>query len=116
MEEESKVGKGFSELTAIMARLRGEQGCPWDREQTHSSLKPFLIEETYELLEAIERGDAGNMEEELGDLLLQIIFHCQIASEQGHFSAEQVLSRLKDKLVRRPAPDARLPHHCRGSL
>ncbi|MFQ5850417.1 MAG: nucleoside triphosphate pyrophosphohydrolase [Candidatus Binatia bacterium] len=101
MENTTGAGKSFSELTAVMARLRGEQGCPWDKEQTHASLKPFLLEETYELLDAIERADPKEMEEELGDLLHQILFHCQIASEQGHFSAEQVLSCLKEKLVRR---------------
>jgi tetrapyrrole methylase family protein/MazG family protein len=101
MKKTPAAGKGFSELIAIMSQLRGEQGCPWDREQTHDSLKSFLLEESYELLEAIERGNSDEMEEELGDLLHQILFHCQIASEQGHFSAEQVLTHLKEKLIRR---------------
>jgi tetrapyrrole methylase family protein/MazG family protein len=101
LEKKSEAGKGFDELIEIVARLRGEGGCPWDREQTHQSLKSFLLEETYELLEAIERGEAGEMEEELGDLLQQVVFHCQIASEGGRFDTEKVLSRLKEKLVRR---------------
>jgi len=101
MKKATTTGEGFNELTALMGRLRGEQGCPWDREQTHASLKSFLLEETYELLEAIEGGDPKEMEEELGDLLHQILFHCQIASEQGHFSAEQVITSLKEKLIRR---------------
>jgi len=93
--------KGLGEVMAIVARLRGEQGCPWDREQTHVSLKPALLEETYELLEAIERGDVQELEEELGDLLLQVVFHCQIAAEQGRFTLGDVASGLKDKLIRR---------------
>lgn len=101
MKKESRVAQSFGELIAIMDRLRGEGGCPWDREQTHESLKSFLLEETYELLEAIERGEPLDMEEELGDLLHQIVFHCQIASEDGKFTTEDVLSRLKEKLTRR---------------
>ena len=93
--------KGLGEVMAIVARLRGEQGCPWDREQTHVSLKPALLEETYELLEAIERGDVQELEEELGDFLLQVVFHCQIAAEQGRFTLGDVASGLKDKLIRR---------------
>src|SRR3989338_8595511 len=101
MKRESRVAESFAELIAIIARLRGEGGCPWDREQTHESLKSFLLEETYELLEAIERGKPGEMAEELGDLLQQILFHCEIASEVGQFTTEDVLSRLKEKLTRR---------------
>jgi len=93
-----------------MARLRGDDGCPWDKEQTHTSLKRYLLEETYELLEAIEKNQTEEMEEELGDLLLQILFHCQIASEQGRFNSERVLSRLKDKLIRRH-PHVFSDHH-----
>ena len=95
------AAKGLREVMAIVARLRGEQGCPWDREQTHISLKPALLEETYELLEAIERGDAKELEEELGDLLLQVVFHCQIASEQRRFTLGDVVSGIKGKLIRR---------------
>jgi len=101
VKKESRVAESFAELIAIMARLRGEGGCPWDREQTHESLKSFLLEETYELLEAIERGKPSEMAEELGDLLQQILFHCEIASEVGQFTTEDVLSRLKEKLTRR---------------
>lgn len=101
MKQEKDVGKRFTELIGIMARLRGKEGCPWDREQTHLSLQPFLLEETYELLEAIEGEDSKAMAEELGDLLLQILFHCQIASEQGRFTADRVLSLLREKLIRR---------------
>lgn len=84
-----------------MERLRGPGGCPWDREQTLESLRPYLIEETYEVLEAIERGDWAHLPDELGDLQLQIVFQAQIASEQGHFTIEDVLDRITDKLVRR---------------
>lgn len=101
MEASTRVGESFRELMAIMARLRGEKGCPWDKQQTHASLKPSLLEETYELLEAIDRGDPKTLEEELGDLLHQVVFHCQIAAEEGHFTTAEVLSRLKEKLIRR---------------
>ncbi|MGN6717815.1 MAG: MazG nucleotide pyrophosphohydrolase domain-containing protein [Candidatus Binatia bacterium] len=75
----------FGELLDVMARLRSETGCPWDKEQTHVSLKPCLLEETYELLDALDQGDASKMQEELGDVLLQVIFHAQIASEENRF-------------------------------
>jgi len=110
MKKKPDAGKRFTELTGIMARLRGDDGCPWDKEQTHASLKRYLLEETYELLEAIEKNQTEEMEEELGDLLLQILFHCQIASEQGRFNSERVLSRLKDKLIRRH-PHVFSDHH-----
>lgn len=96
-----KVGESFSELIGIMARLRGDQGCPWDKKQTHLSLKPALLEEAYELLEAIDGGDPEALQDELADLLHQVIFHCQIAREKGQFSIEEILARLKDKMVRR---------------
>lgn len=101
LEKRTGAGESFSELISIMARLRGEQGCPWDKEQTHTSLKPALLEETYELLEAIEGGDPKKLKEELGDLLHQVVFHCQIAVEQSHFTIEDLLSRLKEKIVHR---------------
>ena len=101
MEKVKKAGERFDDLIATMARLRGEQGCPWDKEQTHISLKPFLLEETYELLEAIEQGSHKELVEELGDVLLQIIFHSQIASEEGQFTAEEVISRLTEKIKQR---------------
>jgi len=91
----------FEELKAIMKRLRGPNGCPWDREQTHSSLRPYLIEEAYEVLEAIDSGEPERLREELGDLLLQIIFHSQIARENGEFDVEDVIGSIEEKLKRR---------------
>lgn len=91
----------FSELLNVMARLRSDSGCPWDKEQTHLSLKPCLLEETYELLDALDDGDATKLKEELGDVLLQVIFHAQIASEAGRFTIKDVIELLTDKLVRR---------------
>jgi tetrapyrrole methylase family protein/MazG family protein len=94
-------GASFERLLEIMRRLRGPGGCPWDREQTRVSLKPFLIEEAYEVLEAIESGDPAALQEELGDLLLQVVFHAQIAAERGEFDMAAVLGRLADKLIHR---------------
>jgi tetrapyrrole methylase family protein / MazG family protein len=94
-------GALFERLLDIMARLRGPEGCPWDREQTRTSLKPFLVEETYEVLEAIEGGDLRAIEEELGDLLFQVVFHARLAQEQGDFTMADVLVRLCDKMVSR---------------
>ncbi len=91
----------LSELIEIMARLRGPDGCPWDREQTPDSLKPYLLEETYEVLEAIDQKDPVSLREELGDLLLQIVFHTQIASEHNQFSFEDVTRHLSQKLIKR---------------
>ena len=93
--------KSLADLVAIMSRLRGPDGCPWDREQTSQSLKPFLLEEAYEVLEAIDAGNASALKEELGDLLLQILFHSQIASEQNQFSFDEIVKDLADKLIRR---------------
>jgi len=84
-----------------MARLRSPTGCPWDREQSHQSLRRHAIEEVYELIDAIEARDDGEMAEELGDLLLQVVFHCQLARERGAFDFEQVARHLVDKLIRR---------------
>ncbi len=84
-----------------MSRLRGPDGCPWDREQTPSSLRPYLLEETYEVLEAIDRGDPREHCEELGDLLLQIVFQAQLASESGQFAFQDVAEAISDKLVSR---------------
>lgn len=84
-----------------MAALRAQSGCPWDRKQTHESLKPYLLEETYEVLETIDQGDQAKLREELGDVLLQVIFHSQIATEAGTFTVEDVLDTLAEKLVRR---------------
>lgn len=94
-------GELFTELVEIMARLRGENGCPWDREQTSESIKPYLVEETYEVLEAIDEGDPAKLREELGDLMLQIVFHAQMAEEAGGFTIAEVLTAINDKLVRR---------------
>jgi MazG family protein len=94
-------GDLFERLLDIMHRLRGPAGCPWDREQTRVSLKPYLIEETYEVLEAIESGDVDALREELGDLLLQTVFHAEIAGERGEFTMADVLAQLADKLLRR---------------
>ena len=88
-------------LLDIMARLRSPGGCPWDREQTPASLRPFLIEETYEVLEALESGDPRALSEELGDLLFQVVFHARIAEERGDFTMADVLRRLVDKMVTR---------------
>jgi tetrapyrrole methylase family protein/MazG family protein len=95
------AGARFDSLLDVMARLRGDGGCPWDREQTRASLKPYLIEEAYEVLDAIEHGSLRDLEEELGDLLFQVVFHCQIAAERGEFDMARVLDRLSDKMIRR---------------
>jgi tetrapyrrole methylase family protein/MazG family protein len=91
----------FDELVQVMKRLRGEGGCPWDREQDHQSLKPYMIEEAYEVLEAIDREDDKELREELGDLLLQVVFHAQIAEEEGRFTVDQVAASIVEKLKRR---------------
>lgn len=88
-------------LVTVMAELRSEHGCPWDREQTHLSLKRFLIEEAYEVLEAIDAGDVHKLREELGDLLLQVVFHAQLASERGDFDVNGVVEGIVEKLIRR---------------
>ncbi|MFZ3130871.1 MAG: nucleoside triphosphate pyrophosphohydrolase [Desulfosporosinus sp.] len=91
----------FSRLTEVMAFLRSEQGCAWDLEQTHDTLKPCLIEESYEVLDAIEKNDMYNLCEELGDLLLQVVFHAQLASEVNEFDIQDVLQGVIQKLIRR---------------
>jgi tetrapyrrole methylase family protein/MazG family protein len=91
----------FARLTQIMARLRGPGGCPWDAEQTHESLKRYLLEECYEVLEAIDSGDDKHLAEELGDLMLQPVFHAAIAQERGSFTISDVLAAICDKLERR---------------
>ena len=94
-------GDAFRRLVAVMAKLRGPDGCPWDREQTHGSLARHLLEETYETLEAIDSGDLDHLREELGDLVLQVIFHSEIAFEEGAWGVADVLDDLRNKLVRR---------------
>jgi len=91
----------IEDLMKTMVRLRGSDGCPWDREQTHQSLARCLIEETAELLEAIDGNDMEHMREELGDVLLQVVFHARIAEEAGHFSFDEVASEINQKLIRR---------------
>src|SRR4030067_1308643 len=93
--------KGFNDLIAIMARLRGANGCPWDRRQTKDDLKPFLIEETYEIVEALDKRDAQGLREELGDLLFHIIFMARIAEEEGAFTINDVIQGIAEKMVRR---------------
>ncbi len=95
------VGEAFEELVRIMHRLRGPGGCPWDGEQTHDSIKPYLIEEAYEVAEAIEARDDGELCGELGDLLLQIVFHAEMAAERNRFSIADVLRAISEKMVRR---------------
>jgi len=97
----STTGERFERAVAIMARLRGPGGCPWDREQTFASIKPYTIEETYEVLEAIDQRDWAELPGELGDLLLQVLFYAQMAKEDGTFSIDDVLDRLSEKLVGR---------------
>ena len=91
----------INDLLRVMARLRSPTGCPWDREQNHRSLRFHAVEEVYELMDAIEAGDDCEMQEELGDLLLQVVFHCQLARERGAFDFEQVARHITEKLIRR---------------
>ncbi len=91
----------FNDLLEIMSLLRSENGCPWDREQTHESLKKYLIEETYEVLEALDTGDKNKFADELGDLLLQIVFHAQIGKEEGTFDVDDVISMVCQKMIHR---------------
>jgi XTP/dITP diphosphohydrolase len=91
----------INELIRVMAKLRSPKGCPWDREQTHKSIRFYLIEEAYELLDAIEAEDDHEMAEELGDLLLHVVFHCQLARERGAFDFEKVAKHVTEKLIRR---------------
>ncbi|HZS72207.1 MAG TPA: nucleoside triphosphate pyrophosphohydrolase [Candidatus Acidoferrum sp.] len=94
-------GQWFEKLVAVQARLRARNGCPWDRDQTHQTLRTYLIEEAYEVLEALEGGDDAKFAEELGDLLLQIVFHAQIAREERRFTISDVIREIHDKMVRR---------------
>jgi tetrapyrrole methylase family protein / MazG family protein len=91
----------FTHLVEIMEHLRGANGCPWDKEQTHESLKPYLIEEAYELIDAIDSGVDADTADELGDVLLQVVFHAQIAAEENRFTIEDVSKAIADKLIRR---------------
>jgi tetrapyrrole methylase family protein/MazG family protein len=95
------AGTGFVSLLTLMARLRGEGGCPWDREQTRTSLKPYLIEEAYEVVQAIDEGSRDHLVEELGDLLFQVVFHGQLGAEAGEFTMGDVIAQLCAKMTRR---------------
>jgi len=95
------VGERFEKLVELQTRLRGPGGCPWDREQTHESLRKYLVEETYEVLDAMEAGDARDFASELGDLLLQVVFHSVLAEEAGRFTITDVIESIHSKMVRR---------------
>ena len=99
--DRASFGAAFERIVGLMARLRGPHGCPWDREQDLKSLKPFLVEEAYEVLEAIDDGTADDHREELGDLLLQVVFQAEIRRQAGEFDAADVAHTIADKLVRR---------------
>jgi tetrapyrrole methylase family protein / MazG family protein len=95
------AGERFERLVSIMARLRGPDGCPWDREQDFDTIKPYLLEETYEVMDAIDARDWAELADELGDLMLQAVFFAQMASEAGHFRIDDSLDAINDKLIRR---------------
>lgn len=96
-----RAGEWFEKLVALQARLRARNGCPWDREQTHETLRTYLVEETYEVLDALASGDDAKFANEMGDLLLQIVFHSQIAAEEGRFTVADVIREVHEKMVRR---------------
>jgi tetrapyrrole methylase family protein/MazG family protein len=96
-----EAGDAFARFVQLIARLRAPGGCPWDREQTHETLKPMTLEEAYEVVEAIDRGDDQELAGELGDLLLQVVFHAQLATEGGRFTIADVIERVFEKMVRR---------------
>src|SRR5712692_10019686 len=95
------AGEWFEKLVALQARLRARNGCPWDREQTHTTLRTYLVEEAYEVLDALQSGDDAKFANEMGDLLLQIVFHSQIAAEEGRFTVADVIREVHEKMVRR---------------
>ena len=95
------AGEWFEKLLAVQKRLRAPNGCPWDREQTHATLRTYLLEETYEVLDALDSGNDAKFAEEMGDLLLQVVFHSEIAREQGRFSVADVIREIHDKMIRR---------------
>jgi MazG family protein len=101
LERKLAAGEWFERLVALQARLRAPDGCPWDREQTHATLRTYLVEEAYEVLDAMKSGDDAKFVEEMGDLLLQVVFHAQIAAEQGRFTAADVIRDVHEKMVRR---------------
>lgn len=95
------AGAALATFAGLIARLRAPDGCPWDREQTHLSLRPFLLEESYEVLDALDAGDPARLREEMGDLLLQVVLHAQIAAESGDFTLAEVIDAISAKIVRR---------------
>lgn len=101
MPSQQDTGRQFAEAVAIMARLRAPGGCPWDREQTFDSIRKYTLEETYEVFDAIERRDWAGLKEELGDLLLQVLFYSEMAAEAGDFTIAEVIASLNRKLIRR---------------
>ena len=101
LPNESPAAAGFSRLVKIMARLRSPEGCPWDREQTFDTIKPYLLEETYEVMDAIDARDWDGLADELGDLLLQVVFFSQMAKEAGHFDVTDAIEAINSKLIRR---------------
>jgi tetrapyrrole methylase family protein / MazG family protein len=101
MNAQNGQNNAFQRLVELMATLRGPQGCPWDRKQTPESLKPFLVEECYEVVDAIEDGSSDKVREELGDLLFQIVFHARIAEEAGQFTIDDVITAIHEKMIRR---------------
>jgi len=101
MTDPAAVVPGFPGLVQILAVLRAPDGCPWDREQTHESLLRYLLEESVEVVEAVRSNDDENLAEELGDVLLQVVFHAQLAAETGRFTIEDVIRSISDKMIRR---------------
>ena len=100
MEDQEEIGR-YRELREIVRRLRAPDGCPWDREQTHTSLRPYLLQEAYEVIATLDDGDTARLPDELGDLLWQVLIHAQVAEEAGEFSMSDVLGTIAAKLVRR---------------
>ena len=100
-DQKPNTGEKFERLVQIMARLRAPGGCPWDREQNFDTIKPYLLEETYEVLEAIDQRDWNGLAEELGDFMLQAVFYAQMASEEGKFTIDDSLDAINEKLIRR---------------
>ena len=101
VQDEKIMHKEFSKLRQIIADLRGPNGCPWDKKQTHESLRPYLLEESFELIEAINEGDIDHIMEELGDVLLQVMLHSQIGEDEGYFSIDDVIEGISEKMIRR---------------
>ena len=100
-EEQKRSGDAINRLLTVMEKLRSENGCPWDKEQDHITLRNYLIEECYEVIDAIDRNDDADLEEELGDLLLQVVFHAQLGKERGVFTFDRVTDGISEKMVRR---------------